>query len=75
MPAKKRLSHAALPDGGMFSIEQLAKILRCSRQHVADLVEQGEFVAFDLRGKDSGRSCIRITRDSVIAFLNGGNEL
>jgi len=53
----------------MFAIWQLSKVLRCNRQHIVDLVEQGELVAFDLRGANSSRSCVRVPRASVIAFL------
>jgi Helix-turn-helix domain len=62
-----------LPEGEMFSIEQLSKILRCNRQHIVALVEEGELVAYDLRGKDSGRSCVRVLRDSVISFLRASD--
>jgi hypothetical protein len=36
---------------------------------VPQLSEQGDLVAFDLRGVNSNRACVRIPRASVVSFL------
>jgi hypothetical protein len=61
--------------GEMFAVWQLSEILRCNRQHIIDLVEQGELVAFDLRGAGSSRATLRIPRDSVKSFLATTSKL
>jgi hypothetical protein len=60
---------ARLPAGQCFPVWQLAKLLGCHRQHIINLVEQGDLVAFDLRGPGSSRATLRIPRNSMIAFL------
>ena len=49
----------------------LAKLWRCHRQHIINLIDSGELkVPVDLRGKASSKSMIRIPRASVVEFLN-----
>src|SRR5262249_32124695 len=60
---------AGLPEGQMFAIWQLSKVLRCKRQHIVDLVETSQLVALYLPGANNSRSCVRVPRASVIVFL------
>jgi hypothetical protein len=59
-----------LPAGESFPVWQLAQLFHVNRQHLINLIESGEIkIAFDFRGKSSSKSCIRVPRDSLIAFL------
>jgi len=58
-----------LPQGESFAVWHLAKLLGCHRSHLVHLIEQGELQAFDLRGKCSSRSTMRVPRTEVISFL------
>jgi len=58
-----------LPAGESFPIWQLAQWFHVDRMHLVHLIESGEILAFDLRGKSSSRSCIRVPRDALIDFL------
>jgi hypothetical protein len=58
-----------LPQGESFPVWKLAQMFHIDRKHLANLIEQGELVAFDLRGKSSSQSCLRVPRNSLIEFL------
>jgi excisionase family DNA binding protein len=58
-----------LPPGETFAVWQLAKMLNCHRSHLVHLIEAGEIVAFDLRGKKASRSTMRVPRNSIVEFL------
>lgn len=58
-----------LPAGESFPVWKLAQLFHVSAQHLVDLIEEGEIVAFDLRGKTSSRACIRVQRAELIKFL------
>jgi len=58
-----------LPAGESFPVWQLAQMFHVHRTHLTNLIEQGELVAFDLRGKASSRSCVRVPRTSLVEFL------
>ncbi len=66
-PAKR--DAGLLPPGETFAVWQLAKLLWCHRNHLVHLIEEGELVAFDLRGKGSTRSTLRVPRGSIVSFL------
>jgi hypothetical protein len=59
-----------LPAGESFPVWQLAQMFHVDRKHLINLIESGEIkVAFDLRGKASSQSCIRVPRNSLLEFL------
>jgi hypothetical protein len=58
-----------LPAGESFPVWRLAQLFHIHRTHLTNLIEQGELVAFDLRGKNSSRSCVRVPRNSLVEFL------
>jgi len=58
-----------LPAGESFPVWQLAQMFHVSKLHLSNLIEQGELAAFDLRGKASSRSCVRVPRNSLVEFL------
>lgn len=69
-PATQPRSDAAwLPQGGALPVYIVARALGLHRSHIVSLIEEGELVAFDLRGAGSSRSTLRIPRQSLIQFL------
>jgi hypothetical protein len=58
-----------LPAGESFPVWKLAQLFHVSDQHLVNLIEEGEITAFDLRGKTSSRSCVRVPRNALIEFL------
>lgn len=58
-----------LPAGEMLAINELSKILRCTRQQVIALCEDGSLEgAVDLRCRGS-RAMLRVPRGAVVSFL------
>ena len=54
-----------------FPVFLLAKIFRCHRQHVINLIESGDLkVPIDLRGPRATKSMWRAPRPAVVEFLN-----
>ena len=65
-------SHACVPElppGEALPINVIARALGLHRYHILDLIDEGDLVAFDLRSPGACRACIRISRASVISFL------
>jgi hypothetical protein len=58
-----------LPPGNFFAVWRLAHILDKSREHIATLLEQGEFEGVDMRQRKCSRYSVIIPRASVVAFL------
>jgi hypothetical protein len=73
MRARTRLE---LPTGGAQCVPShvLAKLWKVPRSRITALVEEGELVAFDLRAKGSSRSCVRVTRASLISFMEARQD-
>ena len=61
-----------LPAGReFFRLSELAGLWRCHPTHVQRLIDSGELpVAVDLRSPGTSKSMQRVTRASVVAFLN-----
>ena len=61
-----------LPAGReFFRIRELADMWRCSEPHIHRLIDNGALqVAVDLRSPGASKAMQRITRTSVVAFLN-----
>jgi hypothetical protein len=61
-----------LPPGReFFRLSELAGLWRCHPTHVQRLIDSGELpVAVDLRSPGTSKAMQRVTRDSVVKFLN-----
>lgn len=70
-----------LPPGReFFRLSELAGLWRCHATHVQRLIDSGELpVAVDLRSPGTSKAMQRVTRASVVSFLNrrksGANSL
>jgi Helix-turn-helix domain len=61
---------AKRPPGQWVPLFELSRLLKVRREKLLELIEEGELApAFDLRGKGSSRSAIRIPRAAVLEFL------
>jgi len=58
-----------LPPGRFFAVWRLAEIFSVSRDHVWNLVLDGEFEGVDARRRGCSRYSVLIPRASVIEFL------
>ena len=58
-----------LPPGEALPVYVIARALGCHRSDIVHLVEAGEVEAIDLRGPGSSRSTIRVTRQSLMEWL------
>jgi excisionase family DNA binding protein len=59
-----------LPAGESVAVYELARFLKVRREQVLEWIDEGELSpAYDLRGKGSSRSLIRIPRAAVVEFL------
>jgi hypothetical protein len=58
-----------LPPGESLPIHVVARALACHRKHLVNLIEAGDLEAYDLRGPHSSRSTIRVTRQTLIQWL------
>jgi hypothetical protein len=65
-------THSApeLPAGEALPINVVARALHCNRAEILSLIENGDLTAFDVRGKNSCRACVRITRVSILDLLS-----
>jgi Helix-turn-helix domain len=55
--------------GQWWPLWKLAALLKVRREKLIELIDEGELVAYDLRGKDASRATIRIPPSAVIAWL------
>ena len=59
-----------LPPGESFPVHVLARVLQVHRDHVINLIDNGELkCAVDLRSPGASRSLIRVPRAAVVEFL------
>lgn len=82
LPLTAALAHAVFPGRTLLIIAEVAEALKCTQQHVLDLVEEGQLVAVDIRGKLAGatakpsdmgnksaRRCLRIPVSAYDTFI------
>lgn len=62
-----------LPDGPILTALEVASVLRCSHEHVCDLVRSLDLMATDISAKP-GRTVYRIARTSLVQFLCSRRE-
>lgn len=65
----------AFPGRSLLLISEVSKALKCTNQHVIDLVEEGQLVAVDIAGpvadpSQKPRRCLRIPVGSYDNFLH-----
>ena len=59
-----------IPKVPFIRIQQLAKIVACSPQHVVHLIENGDIVVpAELQSSAPSKTAIRIPRESLINFM------
>lgn len=55
----------------LVSLTTVAELLDCGRDHVVRLMEAGELGdVFDIRSEGSGRAVRRVSRTSVVAYID-----
>lgn len=81
LPFRTVLSHELFPGRSSLLIAEVADALRCTVQHVLDLVEEGDLRAVDIRGRIQGearpsdfgrrdaRRCLRIPVSAYDDFI------
>jgi len=63
--------HGLPPGREFFRLSELAGLWRCHPTHVQGLIDSGALaVAVDLRSPGTSKAMQRVTRQSVVAFLN-----
>ncbi len=61
---------ALLPQKRLLRVQEVARFLDCSVDHVYNLLDEGALrVAVDIRTSAARRGCARVLRDSVLEFL------
>jgi excisionase family DNA binding protein len=64
-----------LPSKKLLRVQEVASTLNCSMDHVYHLIAEGALATVvDLRSRSAQRSCPRISRDSVLEFLERNRQ-
>jgi len=67
------LAESVFPNRNFLMISEVSKVLKCTNQHVLDLIEEGQLVAVDISGpavdRNTARRCLRIPVSSYDNFL------
>ena len=58
-----------IPDKASLRPDEARAILGCSYQHIYDLIADGSLQALDIRGKFATKPALRITRESLVKFI------
>ena len=59
-----------LPPGKILRIPAASRFLRCSQQHIADLIRAGQIRATNVGRYAEARASFRIARSSLVRFIN-----
>lgn len=62
-------SLAFAKDRQVLYVFEVAQKLRCTQQHVLDLIEEGKLQAVNIAGKDARRVCYRIPVEAWTAYV------